>query len=118
MGYLTTITIHNDGLDNIRKYPEQFVEGVLRQCSSHEPKDFGVGNFVNMIEGQKTRHADDHTIFVHMGNCVTEINGYSESAEQLLAKTPEFFDRILTYLDNQVKALKRMKKDAESNSGK
>lgn len=115
MGYLTTFTIYNDGVDLVKKHPEEFAEKIYEGViSMREPHDASLGNFCNLINIQRTRHADDHTIYVHMGNCVTEVNPYSSEFEQLMERCPDYTEKLIKYLDTQVKSLKRKLKEKKA----
>ena len=116
MGYLTTVTVYNDGLDLLKKYPEEFCDKLYNASVNHEQKDFGLGGFCNFANVQRTRHADDHTTYVHMGNCVTEVNPWSIEFKELLQRHPDFAKALVSFLDADVKKLKKMIKEAESQS--
>lgn len=120
MGYLTTFTIYNDALDQIREHPDEFVEGILKGAHGgyHDRYafirgNFGVGNHCNCVEVQKPRHADDHTVYVHMGNTLCEMNEFSSDTERLMKQSPKFFKEMLDYMELQVKMLKRKAKEYE-----
>lgn len=112
MGYLTTITIYNDGCDQILKHPEEFAEKVYNACrGDYTPNDgekgyFGIGNNANLVTVQKPRHADDHTVYVHMGNTLVEMNSYSRSTERIMNQFPDFFKKLLNHMSKEAKALK------------
>lgn len=106
MGYLTTLTIYNDGIDMISKYAQQFADGVLdasREATmQHKPVDVRVGNFSNMVKVQRPRHADDPVVYVHMGNTVCELNSESEETENLMREHRVFFERMLKFMRDEV----------------
>lgn len=114
MGYLTTFTVYNDHADLIKREPLQFAEKVYEHIGTHEDISFGIVTermiAPNMVYVQQSRHADDHTIYVHMGNCVVEVNPSSESFQKLLKNNPEFANKIIEYLDKQVKEVKKFSK--------
>lgn len=58
MGYNTTVLILNDALDQIRKNPEQFTEGIYQQILTGEEGGVSVGNHCNPVHVMKTQHAD------------------------------------------------------------
>ena len=117
MGYLTTFTIYNDGIDQIKVNSDKFCEKLYQTALSSldGEKTFGHGYHGNLVNVQKTRHADDHTCYVHMGNTVTEMNPYSKTTKNLMENHPEFFDNMLRHLEDTVKELKRIKKETKKS---
>jgi hypothetical protein len=116
MGYLTTFTIYNDGLENIKDLPEQFAKAVYHGACSMESQEYTIGNCGNMLKVHRTRHADDHTCYVHTGNTVCEMNPFSAETKELNERYPEFFDDMLKHLEENVKKLKKMKKETEAEN--
>ena len=116
MGYLTTVTVYNDSLDLLKRYPQDFCDKLYETALGHETKDFGVGHFANFAHVQRTRHADDHTTYVHMGNCVTEVNPYSPEFKALLERTPGFAAELVAHLEREVRTLKKMLRERETRA--
>lgn len=120
MGYITTISIYNDGADSIEKNAEDFAKKVADACLGVHTRDMrfnsiGCGSHANLITVQKPRHADDKTIYVHAGNTVIEMNPYSKKTQDILERVPTFFDELLDEMESKVKALKEMKAKHEKN---
>lgn len=114
MGYLTTLTIYNDGAHLLSPHAQEFADGVhkaMARSISHGPTDVAVGNFVNCVRVQRSRHADDHTVYVHAGNCLTELNAYSDDTRELLRRAPQFFEKLLDELKRQTRELGKMLKE-------
>ena len=118
MGHLTTLTFYNDAADQYDKNPERLVEIIHdavcnHKCSLNGGKSYDepIGNHGNAITVQRSRHADDHTTYVHMGNGVTEMNPWSADTKDLLERFPDVFDQYVSYMEHQVKDLKKMKKE-------
>jgi len=107
MGYLTTFTVYNDGIDQIENHPKEFGKKVCEAIRKDVPHTFGVGNHANLVNVQKSRHADDFTIYVHSGNTVCEMNPYSEKTEDLMENHGEFFMNMIKRIEIQLKGLKR-----------
>lgn len=126
MGNLTTFTIYNDGLHLLEdeKNAIEFAKKIVEHAnSSLGVSDISLGNFANFCRAQKTRHADDQTIYAHVGNTVTDVNPYesqnfypkSSGIIDLNNMTPEmnrlytrnknFFKKILRLLVNDTNAL-------------
>lgn len=115
MGYLTTITIYNDGLRGLKDNAESFAEQVENSASSfiHDgfPANISLGNFCNFGKVHKPRHADSHTVYVHAGNTVCEMNPYSEETRRLMRDNPKFFEKLMTELWNTHRELRRVQKE-------
>lgn len=77
MGYLTTITINNDALGEFKKYPDEFAEAIfngINLANRHsEEQSIVFKQYGNYISIQPSRHADDECLYLHSGNCVTNI---------------------------------------------
>ena len=118
MGYLTTLNFLNDASDQYDKHPERLVEIISDAITNHKCSrngghsyEEGIGNHANAITVQRSRHADDHTIYIHMGNCVSEVNPWSADTKDVLERFPDVFDQYVSFMDQQVKQLKKMKKE-------
>lgn len=117
MGYLTTVTIYNDGLSLLKKHPEKFCTKLYEAASSMEPKEFGVGSFCNFANVQRTRHADDHTLYVHMGNTVVEVNAWSTNFQRMMETRPELADSYIQFIElslNDMKCKRQELRDANA----
>ena len=111
MGNLTTFTVYTDGISEILKGQEAFCKKLYDHALSGEPGTFGHGDHANLVKVQRLRHADDHTMYVHMGNTVTEMNPYSLETQELMQEHPEFFGEMLRYMKQQVSGLEAMARD-------
>jgi hypothetical protein len=110
MGFISLISIYNDGAGELIYNPIEFTDKIYRiACNANKPGAFGVGYHANCVNYQKVRHASDTTIYVHAGNCITDMNSYSDDVEALLNRNPEFFDELLDILDLHNKRLKKMR---------
>ena len=116
MGYLTTVTVYNDGLRLLQQYPTEFCQKLYEASGGMEAKNFGLGSRGNFANVQRTRHADDHTIYVHMGNCVTEVNPYDPKFKALMEQRPDFSDKLIKFIESELKELKRLQK-AQTKKG-
>lgn len=127
MGFLTTFTIYNDGVDLLldEKNAIEFAHKLYSHASGLdvESDDVSLGNFANFCRAQKPRHADDTTIYVHIGNTVVCMDPYEVSYKplginsQLKTTEPEkkiqslykrnknFFKKILEVLVKDTKEL-------------
>ena len=116
MGNLTTITIYNDGCHLIKEHPQEFAERVYEACSERKRKSYPVGNHYNLITAQGTKHADEHTIYVHAGNTVCEMNQWSDYTEDIMKRNPKFFKEMLDFMDSNVKELKKRYKEFKTQT--
>jgi hypothetical protein len=107
MGYLTTFTIYNDDANGITKDPTQFADKIDSLIGTRQFEEFhtttGVNGFV-----QQSRHADEKTIYVNAGNCVTEVNPYSKSFKELIKKNPDFARELVEFVEAEVVNLKKV----------
>ena len=113
MGYLTTVTFYNDGADQINKHPLDLADKLDMACLGVFTRDgksgsFGLGYHSNLVTVQRPRHADDHTIYVHMGNTLSEMNANSVDTKDLAKNHPDFFKQMLKEMEDQVKELKKL----------
>lgn len=118
MGNLTTLTIYNDGIDQIKQHPQQFADKVYEAATSMKgPVSVRIGNHCNLVKVQKSRHADDSTVYVHMGNTVCEMSAYSDETLRVMMESPDFFEKMLKEMNQQVKILKKnLKQHREDKS--
>jgi len=107
MGNLTTLTIYNDGIDLIPKHAQEFADALYEvSCGySNNGATIGVGNFCNLVKVQPTRHADAHTVYVHMGNTVCEMSPWSRETRRMMREVPQFFEKMLDFMRAQVEDL-------------
>jgi len=114
MGFLTTVTLHNDAMHQFKKHRLQFCkalfDGIDRADANHKAEDIGFRNYGGYLTAQHSRHADDHTIYVHSGNCVVNMNPWEEETKALAKRNPKFFKKLVDELAFTVKELKRLQK--------
>lgn len=110
MGYLTTVTIYNDHWADIKDNPQKFVDDIDNfKSSGTTNRDYIIGQ----SKVHKTRHADDHTVYVHMGNTVVDTCPYGWEMQRIAREFPKFFDQILNRMERQVEDLKALKQKQE-----
>lgn len=121
MGYLTTLTIYNDALHVFEDHPKEFAEtifeGIREAQREHREVSVPFGSYANYISIQPSRHADDETLYLHSGNCVTNLNAWSDDFRDLIEKMPNVAEKnikrakqILKYAEEKLKAIKKEKK--------
>lgn len=87
MGFNTTVNILNDGMDQLKKHPEEFAQGVLDHY--YDGGTFGVGNHGNVVHVAKSRHADEFSLFSVHGNALVELSPYSQETMRLVKRLPD-----------------------------
>ena len=107
MGYLTTFTIYNDGANGIIKDPTQFAGKIYSLIGTRQFEEFHTTTAVNGFV-QQSRHADEMTIYVNAGNCVTEVNPYSKGFKELIKKNPDFARELVEFVEAEVVNLKKV----------
>jgi hypothetical protein len=113
MGSLTTFTVYNDGVSLVKDNAQDFADKIYNAAIDGRVTDIEVGHFANLVRVQKCRHADDHTLYVHMGNGVFEMNPYSRETDDLFKRNPEFFEKVIKFIEREVKDLKKMLKESK-----
>ena len=107
MGYLTTITIYNDGCDQIIKNKEKVADILYNACSgeynNNSYRTVGLGNHANLFTIQKPRHADDTTLYLHSGNTVIDVSEIKETDSWAL-------NAAISEMEYRLKQLKKLKK--------
>lgn len=111
MGYLTTITIYNDGIHDLKNHAEDFVDQLVAaasyDASFNYPTDIRIGGFCNFGRVQRPRHADDHTIYVHAGNTLCEMRSGSDETEKVMKQSPKFFEKMLKEMEDNCRELRK-----------
>lgn len=109
MGYLTHITIYNDGAHRLDQLSPADLKKLARDlyeaCLADREDSYAVENFANMINAQRPRHADDECLYLHWGNYLQCLDG--QSIQRLVAQNPDLLEKILKRLKNEVKFIKR-----------
>lgn len=115
MGFLTTITIHNDAFHNFEKHPEQFgnaiINGIGEASSKHKEVDVPFLGYANYISVQPSRHADDHTVYVHHGNTVLNLNPWNTDFKELVERNPDVAEEFVKTAEFIVKEAKKKIKE-------
>jgi hypothetical protein len=111
MGFLTTLTFYNDGVDLLTEHAEDFSKRVHEVATgfTYSPVEIPLGSFANFAKVQRSRHADDNTVYVHCGNTVCEMNCNSEETKRIMKQNPAFFAKMLEEMKKQVEILEGMK---------
>lgn len=85
MGYMTVISVLNDGFENIKRHPGQFLENIEKGMVSNGPtvKSYPVGNHGNPMEVHRSVHADTPQLLLAHCNSLTDINAVRENKDSL-----------------------------------
>lgn len=118
MGFFTTITLSHDAESSIAAHPDRLMEIITdaitnHKCTRNGNRSYGegIGMFCHAITVQRSRHADNPTMYVHMDACLTDMSAYSEDALDMLKSNPEHFNRHLEYIEANLKRLKAIRKE-------
>ena len=107
MGYLTTITIHNDALHAFKEHPEEFAkalfEGIEQASAEHQQVSVGFHGYANYITVERPRHADETTVYLHHGNGFLAVNAYDKQFTELAARNQEYLELICDILKQTCK---------------
>ena len=112
MGYLTTITFYNDAIEEFKKNPEQTIQMIYHAqigVQRNRGRDYDpIGSHANPVIIQRPRHADDHTLYLHAGNTVVDVQD-AESDWEI-----DSFIKEMQYHIKRLKELKKKKKNGNS----
>ncbi len=108
MGDLTTFTIYNDALDQIRKYPQQFVDNICKAAETGVGGELPIGCHVNAIRVQRTRHSSEHTVYVLSGNTVAELDTNSPETKRIMKDAPDYFKNMVEQMERTAAQLRQM----------
>ena len=114
MGFLTTFTVRNDDCDEILKNPQEFAQEIYSACSDPS-MNHKSHIFRGIVTPQRTRHADDTTIYVHAGNTVHEMCPYSKVTGDLMRENPAFFEEMLGVMERNARELRKNLKTIRKN---
>lgn len=118
MGYMTTITILNDGFSQIEKSPKEFVEnisegmnGIRRYLGSIERNNinsYGVGNHCNNVIVAKSNHADDPRMFISYQNSMDIIGWGNDSTDiEYRKRLVKIAKGMIQYEEEQIRKLEQ-----------
>jgi hypothetical protein len=106
MGYNTTVLIMNDGIEDIRKNPEEFVKNLLERIAKGEG-DIKCGKSGNVAYVMKTRDADEARLYFSQGNWIFELSDCSSVLVKAHRK------ELLPVLQQHLKEAKKKCKEFE-----
>jgi hypothetical protein len=118
MGFLTTFTISNEGIDNLDPNNPDFEKNAkelafalfnagtgLLATPADGAVSVGIGNHANMLKIQIPRHADNNTIYIHSGGTLCEMNAYCVETRRIIEKNPKFADDMIFLIKHQAENL-------------
>lgn len=109
MGYNTIVMLRNDAWAQIRDNADQVIEGIGH--AMHGNGSVGAGNHTNAVEVMKTRHADDQMLYIHTGNSLFELSGYSPDLIAIAQRNKEmreWVERAIMTAEWHIESLKQM----------
>jgi hypothetical protein len=112
MGYLTTITIHNDALNVFQEHPEEFAKTVFAgiEQANRENRQVTVGfhGYANYITVEHSRHADETTVYLHHGNGFLAISQHDAQFRELAARNKQYIQLIAKILWQTLKGVRKV----------
>ncbi|WP_342423097.1 hypothetical protein [Paenibacillus sp. FSL E2-0178] len=119
MGYMTTITILNDGFSQIKDNPKEFVDKIgegmngnrrfLGSTEINNVNSFGVGNHCNNVIVAKSNHADDPRLFISYQNSMDTIGWGNDDSTHLeyRKRLVKIAKGMIQYEEEQIKKLEQ-----------
>jgi len=82
MGYMTVISVLNDGWETIKNHADEFMENIENGMQGghvfrRNVNTFSVGNHCNPMEVSKSFHADNAQVFYVGQNCMTMLTDWT-----------------------------------------
>jgi hypothetical protein len=112
VGFNTTVLILNDGLDHIKKHPEEFYQGLIEKM--YDGGDVGLGGFVNPVTVMPTQHADIFRLYCTHANSILELSPYNKRTMQLLTDGKQFQkDYVLNMISRAEDELDKLREAIE-----
>lgn len=122
MGFLTTITLHNDALHVFKAQPADFAKALFRGIDAAYDKNESVYvpfcNHANYITVQPSRHADDTALYLHYGNTVSVLNTYCSEFKRWLERCPDDVEKLVKVAQRELDEIKKKLKTIKSQSKK
>jgi hypothetical protein len=125
MGYLTHVSLYNDGIDLLKTASEEesgatakkFCLNLYRasqhaSCYGREttvPLDY----FANFATVQIPVHADERTLYLNYGNCLIDLSPYHNKGRATLEQKEKYIKIAESLLKSLKADVKRMKEKAE-----
>jgi hypothetical protein len=103
MGFMTEVSILNDGWDQIEKDPVGFVQRIKEAMHQgrRDRTSRGLGNHANMLTLHPSHHADDKRIYLAYQNMFLNLNEYG--IEDELSRHSGSTDARIDFYRDQVK---------------
>lgn len=123
MGYLTHMSLYNDGLHLLKQMAEEDGAKARKFCldlyyaslKAHreaKDQDVSVNYFCNFATVQAPVHADDWNLYLNYGNCLIDMNLYRNKDRYSM----ELWENVIKRSELIVKDLKKqLKKMKEKN---
>lgn len=111
MGYMTVLSILNDGLSEIENNPKEFVEGISKNLNGKYIKgekyqktiSFGVGSHCNQVDIHQSFHADNTQVFFAGWNSLVNMYDIIDNIQDKPNVYGDFLESTLSNLDWVIK---------------
>jgi len=110
MGFQTVIVINNDALGAFEKDPKGFGQAILDGINQ---ANYGMvqisvpfDSYSNYIHVEPSRHADDDTVYVSTGNCLSVVGTYRNDFRRWTKNNPEFAAKLIKVAERIIKDAK------------
>lgn len=118
MGFLTTVTIYNDRLHDFKENPANFLTVLwsaldLAQFSNRSQRAEG-----GYIKVEPSRHADNHTLYIHSGNTVHTLGAYDQDFVDLVKSNPEVAKKWLNDAKRMIREAEEVLKTSQKELAK
>ena len=121
MGYMTVVSILNDGWHTIEEHPDEFVRNIFNgMTEGKEPfgkqkrvKSYPVGNHCNPMQVAKSFHADCPQIFYVGQNCMTMLTDWTAKDRDDIEFQLKRIKSAKSMLNDREKELKKQLKEFE-----
>lgn len=102
MGFLTTVTIRNDRLHEYEQDPKQLGLDILKGMEQAQ-LNYRTNKQCSRIIVQPSFHADNHQIFLHWGNSVTNVTAYGNDLKHIYQTSPDIAEELVKKLNSMAR---------------
>lgn len=103
MGFNTTVFILNDGLSDIEKHPDEFVQVISDKIMTGGTGR--VGCHLNCVEVMPTAHADTYRLYGTHQNSMIELSRWNDRTRALVESHPEVVKSFIDKARDELNSL-------------